>query len=128
MGISVNCVIFHSANLFLNYAVDRRMALHFLLAVAHGELSLHYGIGLNLSQESNLRFDQVDYVRTHKVDDFCTNEGLDIFLEASSSGRLPIPDQVLLARIFTYLYDRDGFCSFFWCGGSFATIVNDDSP
>ncbi|KAB8233985.1 multicopper oxidase [Aspergillus alliaceus] len=27
----------------------------------------------------------VDYVRTHKVDDFCTNEGLDIFLEASSS-------------------------------------------
>ncbi|OGM49004.1 hypothetical protein ABOM_003161 [Aspergillus bombycis] len=165
----------HSAqSLFVNYVIDKQMALHFLLAVAHSELSLYYGNGLVLPQRSYQHFDQgtkllrhaltpqgppdhvnmmlsflymymfwmrrdqpvpqklgelsrtvVNYVRTHKVDEFCTTDNVDLFPEAFAAGLL-IPGQVLLARIFTYLYDRDGFCSFFGCGGSFATFVNDD--
>ncbi|KAE8371834.1 hypothetical protein BDV26DRAFT_298421 [Aspergillus bertholletiae] len=161
----------HSAqSLFVNYVVDKQMALHFLLAVAHSELSLYYGNGLILPQKSYLHFYQgtkllrhastprgptdhvnmmlsflymymfwmrrdspvaqklrglsrivVDYVRTHKVDEFCTHDDVD-----SLPDGLLIPDHVLVARIFTYLYDRDGFCSFFGCGGSFATFVNED--
>ncbi|KAE8398935.1 hypothetical protein BDV37DRAFT_288086 [Aspergillus pseudonomiae] len=161
-------------SLFVNYVMDKQMALHFLLAVAHSELSLYYGNGLVLPQRSYQHFDQgtkllryaltprglpdhvnmmlsflymymfwmrrdqpvpqkvrelsqtvVNYVRTHKVDEFCINDGVNLFPEAFAAGLL-IPGQVLLARIFTYLYDRDGFCSFFGCGGSFATFVNDD--
>ncbi|KJK62646.1 specific transcription factor domain protein [Aspergillus parasiticus SU-1] len=161
-------------SLFVDYVVDKKMALHFLLAVAHSELSLYYNNGLVLPQKSYLHFDQgtkllryastprgptdhvnmmlsflymymfwmrrdqpvpqklrelsrtvVDYVRTYKVDELCTNDDVNLFSETFAAGLL-IPDQVLLARIFTYLYDRDGFCSFFGCGGSFATFVNDD--
>jgi hypothetical protein len=162
-------------SIFVNCAIDKQMALHFLLAVAHCELSLYYGTGLDLPRESYLHFDQgsqllrhalaprgptdhitfllsflymfmfmmrsdqpapqklrelsrvvVDYVQNHNVDEFCINEDVNIFSQDSSAGLL-IPDQVLLARIFTYLYDRDGFCSFFGCGGSFATFVNGDA-
>ncbi|KAF7586078.1 hypothetical protein BBP40_009609 [Aspergillus hancockii] len=143
-------------SIFVTCAVDKQMALHFLLAVAHSELSLYYGIGLDLPPESYLHFDQgsqllynastpqgpadhpdphrlrelsrvvVDYVQTHRVDEFCVNNDVNIFSQDLSAGLL-IPDQVLLARIFTYLYDRDGFCSFFGCGGSFATSVNRDT-
>jgi hypothetical protein len=36
------------------------------------------------------------------------------------------PEQVLLARVIIYLYDRDGFCCFFGCGGDFANYLNSD--
>ena len=165
----------HSAqSLFVDYVVDKQMALHFLLAVAHRELSLYYDSGLVLPQKSSLHFHQgtkllryaptprgptdhvnmmlsflymymfwmrrdkpapqklrelsrtvVEYMQTYKVDELCTKDDVNLFPETFAAGLL-IPDQVLLARIFTYLYDRDGFCSFFGCGGSFATFVNED--
>ncbi|KAE8155305.1 hypothetical protein BDV25DRAFT_135052 [Aspergillus avenaceus] len=172
---STRSVANSAQSLFINYAIDKNMALHFLLAVAHSELALYYGNGLSLPRESYAHFDRgskllchaphprrpadhinmmlsflymymfwmrrdplvpqklqelsrvvVDYVQTHDVDAFCTNDDVDLFSEHLSSTGPSIPDQVLLARIFTYLYDRDSYCSFFGCGGSFATYVNVD--
>jgi hypothetical protein len=54
----------------------------------------------------------LSYVQTHGLDDPLIGTGA---------------DSVLLCRILTYLYDRDGFCCFFGCGGVFASYVN-ESP
>ncbi|KAH6653226.1 hypothetical protein BKA67DRAFT_311911 [Truncatella angustata] len=58
------------------------------------------------------------HVETYALDDLCANADLGE-PEASSW-----TDKVLLSRILTYLYDRDGFCCFFGCGGAFAGYVN----
>ncbi|KAF3014676.1 hypothetical protein E8E14_002868 [Neopestalotiopsis sp. 37M] len=60
------------------------------------------------------------HVTTYKLDNLCatgTSSGTDASV---------VPDSVLISRILTYLYDRDGFCYFFGCGGAFANYVSDN--
>ncbi|KAL4999685.1 hypothetical protein BDV10DRAFT_200554 [Aspergillus recurvatus] len=161
--------------LFLNKAYNRNMALHFLLAVAHSELAIHYGQGPQAPQESRehfergsqlllqahnpfaspdhvnmmlsflymymfwMRRDHLDptklrdlsravlvYVRTYGLDTLCASDEVYSF-EGASEGVITVSEQVLLARLITYLYDRDGFCCFFGCGGQFADYMNSNS-
>ncbi|KAL6234852.1 hypothetical protein BDW75DRAFT_230853 [Aspergillus navahoensis] len=158
--------------IFLNKAYNRDMALHFLLAVAHSELAIHYGQGPQAPQESREHFargsqlllqahnpfaspDHVNmmlsflymymfwmrrghldpsklrdlsravlvYVRTCGLDTLCASDEF-LSSEGASDGVINVSEQVLLARIITYLYDRDGFCCFFGCGGQFADYMN----
>ncbi|KAL4752925.1 hypothetical protein BDW72DRAFT_211027 [Aspergillus terricola var. indicus] len=158
--------------IFLNKAYNRNMALHFLLAVAHSELAIHYGQGPQAPQESREHFDRgsqlflqahnpfaspdhvsmmlsflymymfwmrrdhlapkklkdlsravLVHIRTYGLDTLCASDDV-LSLESASAGVITVSEQVLLARIITYLYDRDGFCSFFGCGGQFADYMN----
>ncbi|KAL4976631.1 hypothetical protein BDW66DRAFT_166291 [Aspergillus desertorum] len=158
--------------LFLNKAYNRDMALHFLLAVAHSELAIHYGQGPQAPQESREHFEQgsqlflqahnlfafpdhvsmmlsflymymfwmrrdnlnptklrdlskavLVHIRTNGLDTLCASDDV-LFFESASDGAITVSEQVLLARIITYLYDRDGFCCFFGCGGQFADYMN----
>lgn len=59
------------------------------------------------------------HVQTYALDDLCANADL------SETETSSLTDKVLLSRILTYLYDRDGFCYFFGCGGAFAGYVNE---
>ncbi|KAJ9490029.1 hypothetical protein VN97_g3262 [Penicillium thymicola] len=67
---------------------------------------------LNLQNLRQLSVSVLTYVKGHSLYESC-----------ASSGPLSA-DTVLLSRILTYLYDRDGFCNFFGCGGAFASYVN----
>lgn len=159
--------------LFFKKAYDRAMALHFLLAVSHNELSFHYGQGPQPPKESQehfqrgsqlflqscssfaapdhvsmmisflymylfwMRRDRFDsnklgdlsrtvlaYTRTYGLDTLCASDDLLSFDNTICGGGMTISEQVLLARIIAYLYDRDGFCCFFGCGGYFADYIN----
>ncbi|PLB51446.1 hypothetical protein P170DRAFT_487283 [Aspergillus steynii IBT 23096] len=66
------------------------------------------------------------YVRAHGLDDLCASEDLASLTGNSCTSLESPPDQALLARILVYLYDRDGFCGFFGCGGSFARHMSQD--
>lgn len=57
------------------------------------------------------------HVKTYKLDNLGNADG--------SGTAAAVPDKVLISRILTYLYDRDGFCYFFGCGGAFANYVSD---
>ncbi|KAH8429219.1 Zn(II)2Cys6 transcription factor domain-containing protein [Aspergillus melleus] len=67
------------------------------------------------------------YVRAHELDELCASEDLASLTGTNCTSLASPPDQALLARILVYLYDRDGFCSFFGCGGSFARQMNEDA-
>ncbi|RDW60488.1 putative Zn(II)2Cys6 transcription factor [Aspergillus mulundensis] len=158
--------------LFLNKAYNRNMALHFLLAVSHSELAIHFGQGSQPPQESQrhyqrgselflqahnpfatpdhvsmmlsflymymfwMRREHLDptklrdlsravlvHVRTYGLDTLCASD--DVFsVDGACDGVITVSEQVLLARVITYLYDRDGFCCFFGCGGQFANYMN----
>lgn len=60
------------------------------------------------------------YIKFHDLDELCASANVPQTKTSSTS------DQVLLSRIFTYIYDRDGFCGFFGWGGSFASYVNEN--
>ncbi|KAJ5979557.1 hypothetical protein N7481_006855 [Penicillium waksmanii] len=66
---------------------------------------------LNYQKLRGLSLFVCSYVKSFDLDGLC----------ASSSSLL---DTTLLSRILTYLYDRDGFCAFFGCGGAFASYVS----
>lgn len=159
--------------LFFKKAYDRAMALHFLLAVSHSELAIHYGQGPQPPKESQehfqrgsqlflqsrsafaspdhismmisflymymfwMRRDHFDsnklgdlsravlaYTRTYGVDTLCASDDILSFDNTFCGGVITVSEQVLLARIIAYLYDRDGFCCFFGCGGYFAEYIN----
>ncbi|KAL5336809.1 hypothetical protein BJX70DRAFT_389730 [Aspergillus crustosus] len=159
--------------LFLNKAFNRDMALHFLLAVSHSELAIHYGRGSQPPQESRehfergsqlllrshnpfaapdhvgmmlsflymymfwMRRDHLDpiklrelsravlvHVRTYGLDTLCASDDVLSYGEDTCIAAITVSEQVLLARIMAYLYDRDGFCCFFGCGGDFADYLN----
>lgn len=57
------------------------------------------------------------HVKTYNLDNLGDADG--------SGTATAMPDKVLISRILTYLYDRDGFCYFFGCGGAFANYVSD---
>ncbi|OQE20846.1 hypothetical protein PENFLA_c015G10247 [Penicillium flavigenum] len=69
---------------------------------------------LNAQNLCQLSVSVLTYVKSHRLYDLCAGSG------SSSS------DTVLLSRILTYLYDRDGFCSFFGCGGAFASYGSEN--
>ncbi|KAL4932258.1 Zn(II)2Cys6 transcription factor [Aspergillus undulatus] len=160
--------------LFLDKAYNRDMAFHFLLAVSHSELAIHYGQGPQPPQESRHHYERgsqlllqaqnpfatidhvsmtlsflymymfwmrrdhfnptklkdlsravLSHVRTYGLDTLCASDDvLSLNGESACDGVITPSEQVLLARIITYLYDRDGFCSFFGCGGMFADYTN----
>ncbi|KAF9890764.1 hypothetical protein FE257_005633 [Aspergillus nanangensis] len=162
-------------SLFLHRAFDRRMALHFLLAVSHHELAiyqdrshdppqescLHYRRGTELLQQQTqahkttpndhlnmmlsflymylfwMRRSRLDpikiralskivyvYMRDSDLNDLCSLREPPLPLTHSYPGlAIATSDQILLARTIIYLYDRDGFCSFFGCGGTLAEFV-----
>ncbi|ETS75617.1 hypothetical protein PFICI_12561 [Pestalotiopsis fici W106-1] len=60
------------------------------------------------------------HVKTYNLDNLCA-ASTRIGSDATS-----MPDNVVISRILTYLYDRDGFCYFFGCGGAFASYVSDN--
>jgi hypothetical protein len=68
----------------------------------------------NLQKLRELSASVLTYVKNYNLDELC-----------AGSGSLA-PDAVLISRILTYLYDRDGFCGFFGCGGSFASYVSEN--
>ncbi|KAL4908202.1 hypothetical protein BDW74DRAFT_174895 [Aspergillus multicolor] len=158
--------------LFLNKAYKRNMALHFLLAVSHSELAIHFGQGSQPPQESQRHYQRgsqlflqahnpfatpdhvsmmlsylymymfwmrrehldptklrdlsravLNHVRTYGLDTLCASD--DVFsVDGACDSVITVSEQVLLARVITYLYDRDGFCCFFGCGGQFANYMN----
>lgn len=159
--------------LFFKKAYNRNMALHFLLAVSHSELAIHYGQGPQPPKESQehfqrgsqlflqsrssfappdhvsmmisflymymfwMRRDHFDsnklgdlsrvvlaYIRTYGLDTLCASDDLLSFDNTICGSVITVSEQVLLARIIAYLYDRDGFCCFFGCGGYFADYIN----
>ncbi|KAL3446698.1 hypothetical protein BJX65DRAFT_113684 [Aspergillus insuetus] len=61
------------------------------------------------------------YVRTYGLDTLCASDDV-----GTCGGMITTSEQVLLARVIIYLYDRDGFCCFFGCGGDFANYLNSD--
>ncbi|KAL4735706.1 hypothetical protein BDV11DRAFT_211812 [Aspergillus similis] len=63
------------------------------------------------------------HIRTYGLDTLCASDDV-LSLSSASAGVITVSEQVLLARIITYLYDRDGFCCFFGCGGQFADYMN----
>ncbi|KAJ5989969.1 hypothetical protein N7522_010176 [Penicillium canescens] len=65
----------------------------------------------NLQKLRELSASVLTYVKSYNLDELC----------AGSSSLAP--DALLLSRILTYLYDRDGFCGFFGCGCSFASYA-----
>ncbi|KAL3479093.1 hypothetical protein BJX99DRAFT_90593 [Aspergillus californicus] len=67
------------------------------------------------------------YVRTYGLDTLCASDDVLSYGGSACDGTITVSEQVLLARIITYLYDRDGFCCFFGCGGYFANHLNSDS-
>ncbi|KAL4871658.1 hypothetical protein BDV12DRAFT_205973 [Aspergillus spectabilis] len=64
------------------------------------------------------------HVRTYGLDTLCASNGVLSYGEDTCIGVITVSEQVLLARIIAYLYDRDGFCCFFGCGGDFANYMN----
>ncbi|KAL4960455.1 Zn(II)2Cys6 transcription factor domain-containing protein [Aspergillus stella-maris] len=157
--------------LFLNKAYNRDMAFHFLLAVSHSELAIHYGQGPQPPQESRDHYERgsqlllqaqnpfasmdhvsmmlsflymymfwmrrdhfnpaklrdlgravLAHVQTYGLDTLCASD--DVLSSSEGDGVVTASEQVVLARIMTYLYDRDGFCSFFGCGGLFASYMD----
>ncbi|KAH8669161.1 hypothetical protein BX600DRAFT_461297 [Xylariales sp. PMI_506] len=67
------------------------------------------------------------YIKTFELDELCTSEPITSTNESnncSRQGAAYAADHALLSRILTYLYDRDGFCYFFGCGGALASYVN----
>ncbi|KAL2852396.1 hypothetical protein BJY01DRAFT_259958 [Aspergillus pseudoustus] len=161
--------------LFLNKAYNKNMALHFLLAVSHSELAIHYGQGSQPPRESQehfergsqlflqahnpfappdhvsmmlsflymymfwMRRDRLDpmklknlsravlaYIQTYGLDALCACDDVLPDGEATGAcrGTTTASEQVLLARVIIYLYDRDGFCCFFGCGGDFASYLD----
>ncbi|KAJ5415172.1 hypothetical protein N7465_003867 [Penicillium sp. CMV-2018d] len=69
---------------------------------------------LNAQNLCQLSVSVLTYVKSHGLYELCANS---VSLSA---------DTVLLSRILTYLYDRDGFCSFFGCGGAFASYGSEN--
>ncbi|KAK1142941.1 hypothetical protein N8T08_007182 [Aspergillus melleus] len=67
------------------------------------------------------------YVRAHELGELCASEDLASLTGTNCTSLASPPDQALLARILVYLYDRDGFCNFFGCGGSFARQMNENA-
>ncbi|RAK98161.1 Zn(II)2Cys6 transcription factor domain-containing protein [Aspergillus ibericus CBS 121593] len=163
--------LFSAHALFLRHTWNKRIALHFLLAVSHSEIAIYHGQGSHPTAESRfhlqkgiellvqvwnpvaladhlevmlsflymymfwmrrdrlapLRFQALSstvlaYVRLYGINRLCTNEEI----VSTSDNINAVPENVLLCRVFSYLYDRDGFCSFFNCGGSFANYVNEN--
>ncbi|KAI1050706.1 hypothetical protein LB507_009349 [Fusarium sp. FIESC RH6] len=150
-----------SHSIFLNFAVQNPMALHFLLAFSHSELAIHHGFSHKPPMESHLHFQQgsalfdqalVNMTPTDHVammlsflylymfwmrrDPFdverlgelscsalayVTMFSLDEMCAGSQAGS----ESSTLARILTYIYDRDVFCGFFGCGEKFAGYVNE---
>ncbi|KAL4882036.1 hypothetical protein BJY04DRAFT_187924 [Aspergillus karnatakaensis] len=66
----------------------------------------------------------VAHVRTYGLDTRCASDDVLSYDENTYIGTITVSEQVLLARIIAYLYDRDGFCCFFGCGGEFANYMN----
>ncbi|KAH7139632.1 hypothetical protein B0J13DRAFT_586247 [Dactylonectria estremocensis] len=73
---------------------------------------------LNVPKLRELSQSVLAYVKRYDLDELCASASVSASAHASTS------DQVLIARILTYLYDRDGFCGFFGCGGVFASYVS----
>ncbi|KAH8672411.1 hypothetical protein BGZ61DRAFT_398449 [Ilyonectria robusta] len=73
---------------------------------------------LNVQKLRELSDSVLAYVKSYNLDELCASASV------SASPHSPTSDQVLIARILTYLYDRDGFCDFFGCGGAFASYVS----
>ncbi|KAJ5769930.1 uncharacterized protein N7511_001981 [Penicillium nucicola] len=69
---------------------------------------------LHLQKLQELSASVLAYVKSYNLDGLC-----------AAPGSL-VPDAMLLSRILTYLYDRDGFCGFFGCGGFFASYVSEN--
>ncbi|KAI9375281.1 hypothetical protein BJX61DRAFT_531697 [Aspergillus egyptiacus] len=65
------------------------------------------------------------YIRTYGLDTLCARD--DVLSYDETGGMITVSEQVLLARVIIYLYDRDGFCCFFGCGGDFANHLNRES-
>ncbi|KAL4788142.1 hypothetical protein BJX76DRAFT_353443 [Aspergillus varians] len=66
----------------------------------------------------------LSHTRTYGLDRLCASDDVLSFDEDAGNGVITVSEQVLLARIIVYLYDRDGFCCFFGCGGYFADHMN----
>ncbi|CAG7564444.1 unnamed protein product [Fusarium equiseti] len=75
-----------SHSIFLNFAVQNPMALHFLLAFSHSELAIHHGFSHKPPMESHLHFQQ----------------GSELFNQALVN--LTPTDHVAMMLSFLYLY------------------------
>lgn len=82
---------------------------------------------LDVTKLEDLSRTIVLYVLAHGLDEYCSSEDLVLLTGERTTSTLSLCDQALLARILVYLYDRDGFCGFFGCGGSFARHINEDA-
>ncbi|KAL5364533.1 hypothetical protein BJX96DRAFT_168359 [Aspergillus floccosus] len=65
-----------------------------------------------------------NYVQLYTLDAVCSLGELLPPITNLPELAMTISDQILLARILIYLYDRDGLCYFFGCGGALADYVN----
>ncbi|PYI27668.1 hypothetical protein BP00DRAFT_352793, partial [Aspergillus indologenus CBS 114.80] len=159
-------------SLFLDHAWDKKMAFHFLLALSHSELAIHFGYGARPTPESCLHLQRgsellvqarnpvaptdhlelllsflyifmfwmrrerlsplklralsatvLAYIREFDLLHVCSSDKIHSLPEPNTN---TVPYKVLLSRVLIYLYDRDGFCSFFGCGGLLASYMSAD--
>ncbi|RAH75648.1 Zn(II)2Cys6 transcription factor domain-containing protein [Aspergillus aculeatinus CBS 121060] len=157
-------------SLFLDHAWDKKMAFHFLLALSHSELAIHFGYGARPTPESCLHLQRgselliqarnpvaptdhlelllsflyifmfwmrrerispsklralsatvLAYIREFDLIQACASDEIHSLTKPSTNA---VPYKVLLSRVLVYLYDRDGFCSFFGCGGLLASYMS----
>ncbi|KAF4417037.1 zn 2cys6 transcription factor [Fusarium acutatum] len=135
-------------SIFLNFAVQNPMALHFLLAFSHSELAIHHGFSHRPPLESYLHFQNGSQLLSQALVTLSPTNHIAMMLsflylymfwmrrdpleverlrELSSSilaGSTGTSEPVTLSRILTYIYDRDVFCGFFGCGAAFAGYVS----
>ncbi|KAL4898027.1 hypothetical protein BDV59DRAFT_53918 [Aspergillus ambiguus] len=64
-----------------------------------------------------------NYVQLYTLDTICSLGALLPPITNLPELARSVSDQILLARILIYLYDRDGLCCFFGCGGALANYV-----
>lgn len=65
-----------------------------------------------------------NYVQLYTLDTVCSLGELLPPITNLPELAMTVSDQILLSRILIYLYDRDGLCCFFGCGGALANYVN----
>ncbi|KAF5685742.1 hypothetical protein FDENT_6077 [Fusarium denticulatum] len=135
-------------SIFLNFAVQNPMALHFLLAFSHSELAIHHGFSHRPPLESYLHFQNGSQLLSQALVTLSPTNHVAMMLsflylymfwmrrdpleverlrELSTSilaGSTGTSEPVTLSRILTYIYDRDVFCGFFGCGAAFAGYVS----
>ncbi|GES57249.1 hypothetical protein ATEIFO6365_0001053600 [Aspergillus terreus] len=113
--------------------LQKHVDLHRTASTDHLNMMLSflyiYSFWMRRSRIDSLKLHQIsrticNYVQRYTLDTVCSLGELLPPITNLPELAMTVSDQILLARILVYLYDRDGLCCFFGCGGALANYVN----